>query len=178
MRKFALTILLVAGTSVPAMAIQTIGIFGDDVASKCEVSDPGGNATIKVYVFQTSPVQPVVGSAWNLEWDAGMTMDYVSDASTFSKVGNAQDGVSIYYFVCTAGTFLIDTVTFLSHGTSSPCSYMRLGEHPTQGRSIIQCNFAATPFTPGEAIVNATAACTCNVATEPTTWGSVKALYR
>lgn len=178
MRTLALTILLLT-VAMPAMAIQTIGIFADPAATSCEISDPGGNVQVKVYVVQTSDVQPVVGSAWKLEWDAGMSMDYISDDTTpYSKVGDAANGVSVFYFTCTAGTILIDTVTFLSHGTSAPCSYMRLGPHPTQNRVIIQCNFAGTPFVAGEGIVNPTPACTCNVTTEPATWGRVKALYR
>ena len=177
MRTIALTVLLLA-VAMPAMAIQDIGIFSDAAATSCEIADPGGNVQVMVYIVQTSSVQPVVGSAWTLQWDAGMSMDYVSDSTTYSKVGDAQNGASVFYFTCTAGTFVIDTVTFLSHGTSAPCSYMRLGPHPTQGRIIVQCNFAGTPFQGGEGIVNPNDNCHCTVATEPTTWGRVKSLYR
>lgn len=179
MTKVGLTVLLLLVVAIPAMAVQTIGVFSDAAATSCEISDPGGNAQVKVYIVQTSDVQPVVGSAWKLEWDAGMSMDYVSDDATpYLKNGDALNGASVYYFTCTAGTILIDTVTFLSHGTSAPCSYMRLGPHPTQGRVIIQCNFAGTPFPGSEGIVNSNDTCRCTLATEPTTWGSVKALYR
>lgn len=180
MKRFGLFVFLLSLTvAAPAMAVQDIGIFADAAGTSCEIADPGGNVQVKVYIVQTSPVQPVVGSAWKLEWDAGMSMDYVSDdTSPYSKVGDAVNGVSIFYFTCTAGTFVIDTVTFLSHGTSAPCSYMRLGPHPTQNRVIIQCNFAGTPFHGGEGIVNPNDNCHCTLATEPTTWGRVKSLYR
>ena len=179
MKKFVLTVLLLAATAGPALAIGRIGIFGDDAGLSCSISDPGGSVFKVIYIIHTGDVQPAIGSAWTLTWDPGMTMVYMSDdASPWFKNGNAQDGASISYYTCQTGVLKIDAVTFLSLGTSAPCSYFRLAPHPTLGRSVIYCNFAYVPFLGGEAIVNANATCPCSVATEQTTWGSVKALYR
>jgi hypothetical protein len=179
MKKLGLAALLLAAAAGTALASHSIGIFEDQAALDCEIADPGGGSVKMVYIVHLNESLGVFGSAWRLEWDPGMTMTYVSDdAGPLYKVGNAQDGASISYTQCTAGTFLIDSVTFLSYGTSSPCSYVRLGPHPTQGHTMIDCGFRYLPFVSGEAIVNADGTCSCFVRTELTTWGTIKALYR
>jgi hypothetical protein len=179
MKRLGLTALLLASAAGPALAAHSIGIYADELAQSCEISDPGGAVNKTFYIVHTNEVQPCIGSAWRLVWDPGMTMVWIGDDTTpFSKVGNAKDGVQVAYVPCTAGTFKIDTVTMMSFGTSAPCSYMRLGPEPTRGRVIIFCNFASVPFTAGEGIVNANGTCACTVRTEPTTWGTIKALYR
>jgi hypothetical protein len=178
MTKLVLTAVLLAATASSALAQQSIGIYEDETALDCEISDPGGGVSRTFYIVHTNQVQPAIGSAWRLEWDPGMTMVWMGDASPFFKLGDAQNGARIAYSVCTYGTFMIDAVTMMSFGTSAPCSYLRLGPDPTQGRVIIFCNFVSVPFAAGEAIVNANSGCTCSVSTEQTTWGTVKALYR
>jgi opacity protein-like surface antigen len=178
MRKFALTVVLLAALATPALAAQSIGIFDDPNGQSCQISDPGGETQKKVYIIHLNAPPSVIGSAWKLTWDAGMNMTWVSESSPFLLTGNSQDGVQVYYYTCQAGTFLIDTVTFTSHGTSAPCSYMRLAAEPTQGLVALYCNFAKLSFVPGEGIVNANAGCACTVAAAPTTWGRVKSLYR
>jgi opacity protein-like surface antigen len=178
MRKFALTVVLLAALAAPSLAAQSIGIFDDPNGQSCQISDPGGETQKKVYIIHLNAPPSVIGSAWKLTWDAGMNMTWVSESSPFLLTGNSQDGVQVYYYTCQAGTFLIDTVTFTSHGTSAPCSYMRLAAEPTQGLVALYCNFAKLSFVPGEGIVNANASCACTVAAAPTTWGRVKSLYR
>jgi hypothetical protein len=166
--------------STPAFAAHSIGIYDDPLAVSCQISDPGGPSTKLIYIVHTNElVVAVGGSAWTLEWDAGMTMTFINDSSPFFHVGNAQDGISMAYSPCAGGTFLIDTVSMMSAGTSAPCSRFRLGPHPSLGLSILRCgSFDPMAFVPGEGIVNANASCACSVATEPTTWGTIKSLYR
>jgi hypothetical protein len=129
--------MLLAAFASSALAANSIGIYADQAAQSCEIADPGGGGTKTFYIVQTNEVQPSVGSAWRLEWDSGMTMVYVSDASPYFKLGDAQNGANIAYSQCAGGTFMIDAVTMTSFGTSAPCSYLRLGPHPTYGRVII-----------------------------------------
>ena len=179
MKKLALTAVLLAAAASSALATHSIGIFADQAGLNCEIADPGGATPKTIYIIHLNEVYGVIGSAWQLVWDPGMTMVYVSDDATpLYKVGNAQDGASISYLQCTTGTLLIDRVTFMSYGTSAPCSYFRLGPNPTQGHVMIDCGFRYMQFVSGEAIVNANGSCSCNVATRPATWSSVKALYR
>jgi hypothetical protein len=179
MKKLGLTALLLATAAGPVLAAHSIGIYADELAQSCEISDPGGGVQKTFYIVHTNEDLGVIGSAWQLQWDPGMTMVWVGDDATpLFKVGDAMNGAQISYTQCTTGTFKIDSVTMLSFGTSAPCSYLRLGPHPTQGRVMVDCGFRYMPFTSGEAIVNANGTCACTVATEPTTWGTVKALYR
>lgn len=179
MKNLVLTAMLLAATASSALAASSIGIYEDQAGLNCEITDPGGSAQKTFYIVHTQEVQPAFGSAWRLEWDPGMTMVWIGDNSgPYFKVGNAMDGASIAYSGCVTGKLMIDSVTMLSLGTSAPCSYFRLGSHPTQGRVIIYCNLLGVPFASGEAIVNANGSCTCSVGTEQTTWGTVKALYR
>jgi hypothetical protein len=175
MKTFALMTVLLAA-AVPVLAAHSIGIYADEAATSCEITDTGGAKTL--YIVETNQVQPAGGSVWKLAWDAGVTMIYVSDSTPYFRIGNAQDGIQIAYVPCGAGTFLIDTVTMMSFGTSAPCSRFRLVDEPTRGLSILRCgSFDPMSFVPGEAIVNANGTCSCTVATEQATWGSVKALY-
>jgi hypothetical protein len=178
--KLALIALTLVAVSTPAFALHSIGIYEDPQALICQISDPGGPSTKLIYIVHTNELAvPVGGSAWKLEWDAGMTMTWISDTSPYFRVGNAQDGISIAYVPCASGTFLIDTVSMMSAGTSAPCSRFRLGPHPSMGLSILRCSsFDPLPFVPGEGIVNANASCACTVATEQTSWGAIKSLYR
>ena len=179
MKKLGITALLLAAAAGPALATHSIGIYEDQAGLDCEIADVGGgNKTF--YIVHTTDAQPALGSAWKLEWDPGMTMTWVGDSSPFFKIGTAQDGAQISYGACGSGLgkFMIDAVTMSSSGTSTPCSYFRLGPEPTRGRIVIFCNLASVPFAAGEAIVNANGSCPCSVATRQSTWGSVKALYR
>jgi|SRR5712671_3847754 len=179
MKKLGLTALLLAAATSPALAAHSIGIYADEAAQSCEISDPGGGVLKTFYIVHTNEALGAIGSAWQLQWDPGMTMTWVGDDATpYFKVGDAMNGASISYTQCTTGTIKIDSVTMMSLGTSAACSYLRLGPHPTQGHVIVDCGFRYFPFTSGEAIVNANGTCACTVATEPTTWGTVKALYR
>jgi hypothetical protein len=179
MQKLVLTAVLLTAAAEPAIAAHSIGIYEDAAALSCEISDPGGGAK-SIYIVETNElVVPVGGSAWKLDWDAGMTMTWIGDTTPYFHVGNAKDGISIAYVPCQGGTFLIDTVSMMSAGTSTPCSYFRLVAHPTQGLAILRCSsYDPMSFVPGEGIVNPTGACACTVATEPATWGRVKSLYR
>jgi hypothetical protein len=180
MKKFVLTVVLLTALNEPALAAHSIGIFEDAAATSCEISDPGGPSTKLIYIVHTNElVVPVGGSVWKLEWDAGMTMTWIGDTTPYFHVGNAKDGISIAYSPCQGGTFVIDTVSMTSAGTSTPCSRFRLVAHPTQGLAILRCgSYDPMSFVPGEGIVNPNVSCACTVAVEPTTWGSVKALYR
>jgi len=181
MNKPALVAVILAALATPALGAHSIGVYEDQLAQDCEISDPGGAVTKTFYVVVTNAPIAFGGSVWKLEWDAGMTMTWIGDdSSPYFTVGNAKDGISIAYSPCLGGTFKIDTVTMTSFGTSTPCSRFRLAPHPTQGgpMSLTCGGFSPLPIVPGEGIVNANGTCTCNVAVAPTTWGSVKALYR
>lgn len=181
MNKPALVLVILAAFATPALGAHSIGIYEDQGALNCEISDPGGAVTKTFYVVVTNAPIAFGGSVWKLEWDAGVTMTWIGDStSPYFSVGNAKDGVSIAYVPCEGGTFKIDAVTMMSFGTSAPCSRFRLVPHPTQGgpMSLTCGGFSPLPIIPGEGIVNANGTCSCNVATAPTTWGGVKALYR
>lgn len=179
MKAFVLMTGLIAASAAPAMAFLSIGIYADEAAVSCEISDPGGPGPKIFYIVHPNEPVPMGGSAWKLEWDAGMTMTWIGDETPYWHLGNAMDGITMTYVPCEGGTFKIDTVTMMSYGTSTPCSRLRLVPHPQLGLIISSCGgLTPVPFTPSDGIVNADDTCRCSLPTATMTWGGIKAMYR
>ena len=181
MKKFVLTVSALALFASPAFA-QTgaPGLFADNQGLACNITVPVGSP-LTVYVVHKSP-SGATGSVWRLSAPTGPTFFYnggsVGNANILS-IGDPVSGISLAYGGCINGDFLIYSLNFFATAPVAPCTYMRLVEDPTQPAPIsVDCNFAEVPVVAGQGILNATVACDCDVATESTTWGKVKSLYR
>jgi len=181
MKKFVLTAMLLAIAATPALAqVEGLGLFADQAGLNCEVTDAVAGIK-RVYVVHLNSIG-ATGSEFLVDTSAStMALIVASVPAGFLSIGSSDTGVSIAYQECKIGTFLVMTLTFDNFGDSAPCSRLRMLEDPTAtppARIWADCSSQPHDFPGGQAIVNADVTCPCDVATEATTWGTIKALYR
>lgn len=126
---------------------------------------------VNLYVVHTDFTHSV-GVRFATEASAGFTGVWLSETSAYFTVGNSTTDISIAYGACLEPPVLALTMSYQLFGSSS-CS--SLGVVPPNGFPFIVCDegcFGEYTCDGGAMKVN------CPVATEPTTWGKVKALYR
>ena len=186
MRLIALAALVTCFFSAePVSATDALNIYTDNQRTSCLITDvaPG---PISLYVFHENTPE-AVWSRFRVVADEGFTAVFVSHSVPpgFLYLGEPMVDYTVSYGGCWIGTFLVTTLVFDAFGTSEPCARVWLDDAPssylpgelltsdcTEGLKI--------PVTNGPAVANYIVACPawCIVATETSTWGSVKALYR
>ena len=180
-RHLLITVLMLIPTS--SYAFGTIGPFSDAAGTNCLLEDhsPG---TLNVYVVHTT----VPGGATAVQFAVtatGFTGTFLSatPAPGFLYLGDASD-YSVAFGGCYIGTFLVATFQYQGYGTSENCSSLNVSPAPTSpapGQVVsISCDCCVDVLSTNPLVVNSTQeclACTAN-ATEESSWGRVKALYR
>jgi hypothetical protein len=162
----------------------TITAFADPLGASCTLLDDG-EKMFEVYIIQ-SPAGGLVGSRFRIAGSPGIGAEYVSATVHLPFfMGDVQTGIDIAYGYCASGSLLLVTVTYLGHGTSQTCSYFEVLPHAqsyTGGIDVMDCQFDTwRASTLGPLLVNTVEGqCVpwCTVATRPTTWGALKALFR
>lgn len=166
--------------SAPAGAAH-IGIFTDANSRTCTLT-PGGVVTIYVVALHSSGFR---GAAFKV--DAALPSGIVAigaspigficvtDCNPYEGTGAVRD--------CSTADYPMYALMFLTVGPpdGSTCNHLTVTAHPNASTPLLQdCAgdlIEATggffSFVPGPGYCN-----DCALATEPTTWGSVKALYR
>jgi len=161
-----------------------ITVFADPAGSSCAIVDqvPG---LFTLYVLHTN-MDGMVSSDFRVIESSGFHATYVNETVPPIHVGSLQAGISVGYGACVVGPLLLGTITYAGDGTSVPCSTIDVVGNPNSVESSYawtqSCLFdiLAAPQM-GSLYVNPQAGqCGpwCALATQPTTWGRVKALYR
>jgi hypothetical protein len=182
MKKFVLTAMLLTIIATPALAqLEDLGLFADNAGLSCEILDTVAGIK-RVYVVHVNSLG-ATGSEFLVDTSAStMSLIVASAPAGFLTIGSSDTGISIAYQECKIGTFLVLTMTFDNFGDSAACSRLRMLEDPTAvppARIYADCSSQPHNFPGGQAIVNPNpGSCPCSVATETTTWGNIKALYR
>jgi hypothetical protein len=177
---FLLAFVGIDATRAAAQAPGNITVFGDQAASTCSVTDTAPQV-LTLYVFHTN-FSGMAISDFRLTASSGFLATYLSE--TYSQPGHFGDfrnGISFGYGVCANGPLLLGSISYQGHGTSEVCSYLDVVAWRFPWPATEDCIFEDYPAPPlGKLYVNPSPQCQpyCAVATEPTTWGSVKALYR
>ncbi len=181
MKKFVLTVAMVALFASPSFA-QTgaMGLFADNQGLSCNITVPLF-APFNVYVVHKSP-GGATGAQWVMNAPTGPTFFFnggsVANANILS-IGAPDSDLSLAYGGCISGDFHTYTLAFFATAAVPNCSYMSLVAAPNKvGVISVDCIFAEIPVIPGQGILNADGTCDCNVATQESTWGKVKSLYR
>ena len=179
------------GVCSPTLAIGqpifpgNISVFGDASGSVCTIQDDTP-ATFTLYVLHTNMSGTFVSNLRVLE-GSGFDATYVSEVVPFIHIGDLRTGLSIAYGGCTAGPLLLGSLVFAGQGTSQSCSTVDTTGNPdwpgipTSYPITETCNGDVLPApSVGPLYVNAGVGCQprCTVATESSTWGKVKSLYR
>jgi hypothetical protein len=171
-RVLVLLVLLSLASSTTHAALV---IFSDAAMTDSTIND-NGPQIVSFYVAEVNP-DGNTGLRFSTEASAGFTGVWLGDTSPFVTVGSSPTDISVGYGWCfMGGTLHVLTATYQLFGTSAPCSELRIAA--ADGFAVVLagssgCLFGEMPIRDlGGLHVN------CPVATEPTTWGKVKALYR
>lgn len=194
---FVATILFaleVHGQPQPLIAVLT-GPQPDFLECVLFDEGPGIHTVYVVHQFNVG----ATAVRFKLAQTPGMTMTYLSETHPFASTsGSTQSGISVCYGSCTPGDQIVATVSYMSYGTSSPCSQILAVPHPAaQTVEGIRCEGAPFVMFVEDLWVSTLAgACggcpatshgfpgspqtfDCNpVSVASTTWGAIKALYR
>jgi len=172
---FALAIMMIA----PAAMADHFGVYSDMAGTNCEVA-PTAIAPITVYVVHkttgTTGSQFLVVNTTDWTWSASVLNGYLA-------IGDAFTDLSLAYGGCLAGPDL--AVVSLS-GFSFPvpgktCGTLEIQPAPNKvGIISVDCTFAELVATGGKMTFYNDGTCPCESpnATEESTWGKVKSLYR
>lgn len=163
--------LLVATSSVRA---EKLRIYSDAGLSDSTLTD-GTPRTANFYVVHTATCGST-GIRFSVAPTIGFTGVWIGETTSYGKLGQSATDLSIGYGACLTGPIAILTMTYQLFGTSAACSALNAAPPPgfpcVVATSFCGCLDEYCVYDIGGLRVN------CPVATEPTTWGSVKALYR
>jgi len=182
MKRFGLLMLILAVLAAPAFAREPVGdisVYADDQGNSCNITDNGGNGLLTIYIVHKCRVgESATAVRFKIDPPVGSTWNYLSFASTFTTVGQANSDISVGYGICQSATTITGSALYISVVASPACGYVNLTPGLPGQVIAAACDFGEHPMDHGQGIVNPNGTCQCNVATEPTSWGRVKALYR
>jgi hypothetical protein len=173
---------LLAATS--AQAEITVRLFSDEAGTSCELAAVPG--LVRVYMFKTGSdgATGVRFSAPMPACWAGATYAVDQIAPGLTAVGNSQSDLIILLGGCMSGTVLLGDIAYIQGPNDTACcAYPVLPASNQVSILATDCVFAEV-VAGGlpSLVVNPTPACPTDacrpLATNPTTWGQVKALYR
>jgi hypothetical protein len=172
-----LTVVLVLGATMAFAQNGSIGIFADNAGLNCNL--PGAPGIANYYFVHVNAVG-ATGSQWAAPAPACFSAVRLADLAVFAvNLGNTTAGITIGYGICKTGTFHIMTALYQVLAAPTQCCRWTVVADPSLSSGKIEipdCAFLLTYGTGGQGLVG-TMCPTCNVPTEDTTWGQVKALY-
>lgn len=165
MKKVLLLTLAVLMISSVAMA-DHIGVYSDCTGSSCLIA-PGANSVAVVHKFSLGTTL----SRWKI--DMGSSTFFAFN-SPYPAIGSATTDISVAYGSCLMGSNCIGTV--FGNFAAGELKIVAADGQPYV--LWADCNFGEHEGTGGSAWANGATGDCREVATESSTWGSVKALYR
>jgi len=181
---FAILVIAASTESSAQTVPSTITLFSDPNGYSCTLID---NQEIPLNVYVINESRGLVDSRFRIASSEGFNADYLSEVVHMPfHIGDLRAGIDIGYGYCATGTLLLATITYMGHGSSSPCAYLEVLPHPVSYFGTIEvmdCAFdTLRGSTLGPLLVNPSSgqcAPWCSpVGVQSTTWGAVKALYR
>ena len=176
-----LMVLLVAVSASGALAqAGYIGLYADEAGTACSVADQGGSQ-LNVYVIHQA-VSGAAVSQWRIATGAGFAMTYLGESWSVVAIGDTQSGASASYGACLGSPILLATVTYVSHGTSTSCSYLEVVADPASSSGtieVVDCSSQRLTGVGSRLLVNPDGTCPCGQANpaQETDWGRIKAMY-
>ena len=174
-----------------AKAQDRIDLFSDQAGTQCSLIDDGGLKAVYVFVSGPNGAIAIQFAAPRPACWLGAT--WVGDGFPGPRgpIGNTQTGIQLPLFApgigeCKTPPVLACIMYFVTTGASQPCCdlvVLPTTSYPIEpyGLEYLDCSFGVHPALAGhKVVINPDASCPCQlpVATEPTSWGRVKALYR
>jgi len=169
-------LMIAAATPSPAF-VGNVGMYSDDQGIACELHDAGG--VITTYVVHKYPWDGATGSRFRIEPPDTGTWLFLTFDTPFTTVGDALTDLSVGYGTCISTTMAIGKVLWFSTVPVTQCGLVSVKPGLPSQIIITDCSFGEqSSLVAPSTVVNPTPACNCQGATEPATWGKVKALYR
>jgi hypothetical protein len=173
MKKVLLLMVAVLMVSSIAMADEHIGVYTDNTGTNCNLGNIAGQFSFGGAHIVERTTTGATGSRFKVTFPPGTT--FVGFTTTYVPVGNLTTDLSLGYGTCLFGTFELGTINAIyGAGTGT------LEKADLQPKIIYtDCNFGEYEATGGFFYVSTTPGpCEPVIATEPSTWGQVKSLYR
>jgi len=182
MKRLVLSILVVLVPATPVLAgVGTVGVYADSRGVSCSMTDNGGNSLIITYVVHRfGPGEQATNCRFKIEPPAGASWQYIGFTGAFFFSGRADIDISVEYGVCTSTQTLAGAAYWYSLAASPACGELSIKGGLNGQLAATDCLYVYRPLQASDPLtVNPSPACSCDVlATEPATWGKVKALYR
>ena len=161
--------------------VGNIGLFDDVNGTDCEHEDTVSGLQA-IYVVHVNGVAAASDFAAPIPscWTGG---SFLSDTAVYPvTIGSSPTGVSIGYGACTPSPNHILTINVFGQGTGDTCCRMTIQANvnvPSGQIEIVDCGGSLFQIGPigGTIIINPDGSCSCDVATQNTTWGALKSLY-
>jgi len=152
-----------------------IGIYSDATGQSCQLGNIAGQFSTSATVIHKY-ASGATASRFKATFPAGTV--FIGLVSPYILVGALPTDLSLGYGQCRSGCIVLGTLNaFYGVGTLQILA--------ADGQANIlyaDCSFTEHPASGGTAAVNVPGECLdndgCTVAVEPSTWGSVKSLYR
>jgi hypothetical protein len=178
----SIAIMMIAGVA----AADHIGIYADQAgAGACGLTPPTFASGSLFVVHKTTEA---TGSEFAITGLATSPAPFTGSVvlNGFLAIGDVVNGLSLAYGGCVAGPAIAAVqLNFFGTGNPAACNMLQIVPSPTAGGIIkaVNCSFAELPATGGKAYINPNGTCTdcaepAPNATEESTWGKVKSLYR
>lgn len=154
-----------------------VGIYGDPAGTTCGLTLTGFGLK-SVYVVHKFTAG-ATASRWKVVDSSGLFQ--AGNSSVYAVLGGPYTGASVGYGTCLSGSITAMTLNYFYQGETGFCKLMTITNDPIVASVIVtDCGFADKSATGGQFFFNPDGTClNCNeVATETTTWGTIKALYR
>lgn len=164
-----------------------VELYSDASLSQCTLTDTSP-AIADIYVFHKMSTWTIIdgasGITFRLGSSAGFTGGWLEDIIPPGLVasGSSQTGIAVGYGCWHNTDVMVLRARYQMQGTSQPCSFVEVLPQP--GHPWIEtmtCGYWDFLPVDGDRIqVNPDASCPCEipVATQSTTWGRIKAMYR
>ena len=147
-----------------------IGIYSDATGTSCSLV-PGFSTTATViHKFASG----AVGSDFNLAFPPGTSFFSFNSPYYICGIAGCPEPFSLAYGQCRAGNIVLGTINAI-YGTGTA---QVVHSNLFANIQYTDCSFAFHSATGGSAYVGTTGNCDEPLPVEPSTWGSVKSLYR
>ena len=185
MKKLLMMTFVLALSATTAFAqAGNIGVFSDVNGTDCNLADtaPG---LLSFYAVNVNAVgstacqfAAVLPSCWT-----GSGASWLSDTGVWPvTIGNSQGGVSVGYGQCLSGSIQALTINVFAQGGAPACCQVTVSADPNlpSGQiELVDCGggLEQVGSVGGTLTINSDGTCDCDVATQESTWGTLKAIY-
>lgn len=185
---FSFAVYLINPADMYAASYGRIMLYSDAGLSECSLTNMGSGITDVYVVHSTSGTDGAnldfTGIVLRLTPSTGFNGAWLEDIvpAGMSSNGTSPSGIGIGYGTCRFGELLALHVRYEMQGPSLSCSFVEAVPYPSYPWIIeTTCGEGLEfPVDDGRIFVNPDSSCPCEapLATEPTTWGRIKAMYR